>query len=315
MKSEDKDLSKVTVLGSLNVDTILQIPRLPQPGETLAMTDKRNAGGGKGANQAISAARSGAKTSFIGKIGDDENGRMMLSFLKDAGINTDQVTVSGKGTGQAFILLQESGENSIIIFGGANQEIKTQDIENAKNTIESSDFIVTQFETPIEQATKAFKLAKEAGVVTVLNPAPAHKDVDSALFENVDLITPNETEAEILTEIKVVDEITAHEAAARLQELGAKNVIITLGGHGAYYKTATEEKLVKAFKVNAVDTTAAGDTFLGALVSRLKKDFSNLEEAIIYASKASSLAVQKVGAIPSIPTEKQVLAALENDKA
>lgn len=307
-------MNKVIVLGSLNVDTILQIPRLPQPGETLAMSDKRNAGGGKGANQAISAARSGAKTSFIGKIGDDENGKMMLSFLKDAGINTDQVTISGKGTGQAFILLQESGENSIIIFGGANQEIKEKDIQNASETIKNSDFIVTQFETPFDQATNAFRIAKEAGVVTVLNPAPAHKNVDPELLKNVDLITPNETEAEILTEIKVVDEITAHEAASRLQELGAKNVIITLGGKGAFYKTATKEKLVKAFKVDAIDTTAAGDTFLGALVSRLKKDFSNLEESIVYASKASSLAVQKVGAIPSIPTEKQVLAALKNDQ-
>ncbi len=306
-------MNKVTVLGSLNVDTILQIPRLPQPGETLAMSDKRNAGGGKGANQAISAARSGAKTSFIGKIGDDENGRMMLSFLKDAGINTDQVTISGKGTGQAFILLQDSGENSIITFGGANQEIKEKDIENARETIQKSDFIVTQFETPSDQAKNAFKIAKAANVVTVLNPAPAHKNVDPELLKNVDLITPNETEAEILTEIKVVDELTAHEAATRLQELGAKNVIITLGGHGAYYKTPTNEKLVKAFKVNAVDTTAAGDTFLGALVSRLNKDFSNLEESIIYASKASSLAVQKVGAIPSIPTEKQVLAALNEE--
>lgn len=307
-------MNKVTVLGSLNVDTILQIPRLPQPGETLAMTDQRSAGGGKGANQAISAARSGAATSFIGKIGDDENGRMMLSFLKDAGINTEQVTVSSKGTGQAFIMLQESGENSIIIYGGANQEIKDADIENAREMIQSSDFIVTQFETPFDQATHAFKIAKEAGVVTVLNPAPAHKNVDSELLQNVDLITPNETEAEILTEIKVVDQITAHEAATRLQELGAKNVIITLGGKGAYFKTATEEKLVKAFKVHAIDTTAAGDTFLGALVSRLNKDFSNLEESIIYASKASSIAVQKVGAIPSIPTEAQVKAALEAEK-
>ena len=148
----------------------------------------------------------------------------------------------------------------------------------------------------------------------VLNPAPAHKNVDPELLRNVDLITPNETEAEILTEIKVVDQITAHEAATRLQELGAKNVIITLGGKGAYFKTATEEKLVKAFKVHAIDTTAAGDTFLGALVSRLNKDFSNLEESIIYASKASSIAVQKVGAIPSIPTEAQVKAALEAEK-
>lgn len=299
-------MNKVTVLGSLNVDTILQIPRLPQPGETLAMTDKRNAGGGKGANQAIAAARSGADTSFIGKIGDDDNGRMMLSFLKDAGVNTEQVTISSKGTGQAFILLQESGENSIIIYGGANQEIKDNDIEHARSVIQNSDFIVTQFETPFDQATHAFKIAKEAGVVTVLNPAPAHKNVDPELLKNVDLITPNETEAEILTEIKVVDRVTAHEAASRLRELGVKNVIITLGSKGAFFKTATEEKFIKAFKVHAVDTTAAGDAFLGALVSRLAPDFSNFEESIIYASKASSIAVQKVGAIPSIPTEKQV---------
>ena len=142
--------------------------------------------------------------------------------------------------------------------------------------IVNSDFIVTQFETPCVQAIHAFKIAKKAGVTTILNPAPAHENVDSELLQNVDLIVPNETEAEILTEIKVTDELTAHEAASRLQELGTKNVIITLGAKEAYSKTTdNHEKLIKAFKVNAVDTTAAGDTFLGALIYCSSKNRSD----------------------------------------
>lgn len=303
-------VNNVTVLGSLNVDTILRIARLPQPGETMPMSDKNNAGGGKGANQAIAAARCGAETSFIGKVGDDENGKMMLGLLEESGVSTKYVGKSDEGTGQAFILLQDSGENSILIYGGANQTIDDDDIEAARDVICGADFLVTQFETPLHQATRAFRLAKKNGVVTVLNPAPA-RQVEQELLQNTDLITPNETEAEILTGVHVDNPASQHEAAVKLQELGAKNVIITLGSKGAFYRIGEKEGFVPAFKVRAVDTTAAGDTFLGALVSRLDRDFVNIEEAIVFASRASSLAVQKLGAIPSIPSKSEVEAALK----
>ena len=299
--------NKVTVLGSLNVDTILQIKRLPQPGETMLMSNKQNAGGGKGANQAIAAARAGATTAFIGKVGQDENGRMMTGLLNEAQIDTSQITLTDQGTGQAFILLQESGENSILVYGGANQTIEREDILNARLTIEASDFLIAQFETPIEQTLLAFNLAQQAGVTKILNPAPA-QTVPAELLSLVDLLVPNETEAEILTGIKVVDAQSQQAAALKLQSMGVKNVIITLGSQGAYYRCGQKEGLVPAFKVNAVDTTAAGDTFLGSLASQLKKDLSNIEEAILFANKASSLAVQKMGAIPSIPTYAEIKA-------
>ncbi|MEY8662143.1 ribokinase [Ligilactobacillus faecis] len=302
-------VNRVTVLGSLNVDHIMQIKRLPLPGETMTMTDKQIAGGGKGANQAIAAARSGARTAFIGKIGADEQGKLMRTYLEDAKIDTSSVTLADAETGQAFILLQENGENSILVLGGANQALTATDIEAAKPKIKDSDFLITQFETPIEQAIKAFAYAKENGVVTILNPAPA-KRVPKELLENVDLIVLNETETEILTGIKVVEEDTWRAAAEKLAKLGVQNTIITLGSKGAYYKTIEAEGFIKAFKVTAVDTTAAGDTFLGALSSQLDRDLTNIAEAIVFASMASALAVQKIGAIPSIPRLETVNEAL-----
>ena len=298
--------NKVTVLGSLNVDTFRRVPRLPQPWESLKMDDIGVAGGGKGANQAISAARSKSHVTFIGGVGNDVQGEMMLKLLKEDGININNVAKLNEGTGQAFILLQESGENSIVIYGGANQAIKTTVIQNAMNDIKDSDFLVAQFETPLEVTNEAFKLARELNVKTILNPAPA-TDILDELKKNIDLIIPNETEAELLTGIKVVDEDTCSKAADKLIDQGINNVIITLGKQGAYYKTKDGVcELVPAFKVKAIDTTAAGDTFIGALVSKLDTSFSNLREAIIYASKASSLAVQRLGAIPSIPYKDDV---------
>lgn len=302
-------MNKVTVLGSLNVDTILKVQRLPKPGETLQIISKQNAGGGKGANQGIAAARSNAQTSFIGKIGKDENGKMMCEVLRSAGIDITNVTTASSGTGQAFILLQKNGENSILVYGGANQELTAADVQKAKNKIVNSDFLVTQFETPLECAIEGFKIAKNAGVATILNPAPAKK-IPTELMQNVDLITPNETEAELLTGIKVIDEKTQCLAAEKLLEFGAKNVIITLGSKGAFYQTKNERGFVPAFRVDAVDTTAAGDTFLGVLSSQLDKDFSNIKEAIKFANKASALAVQKLGAIPSIPSYKEIKRSL-----
>lgn len=308
---EEFMVNKVTVLGSLNVDNIMQVKRLPLPGETMTMTAKKIAGGGKGANQAIASARSGAQTTFIGKVGADEQGRLMKGYLEEANIDATSVTLSEEETGQAFILLQESGENSILVLGGANQAITNDDIEDAKDKITEADFLITQFETPIEASITAFKHAKENGVVTILNPAPA-KRVPEALLQNVDLIVLNETETELITEVKITTEDSWHNAAAKLEKMGILNVIITLGSKGAYYKTTSAEGFIPAFKVMTVDTTAAGDTFLGALSSQLKKDLSNIEESIVFASMASALAVQKLGAIPSIPEISEVNEALNN---
>ncbi|KZX39658.1 ribokinase [Pediococcus acidilactici] len=300
--------NKVVVLGSLNVDRILQMDRVPEPGETLALNNQDMAGGGKGANQAIAAARSGAQTSFIGRVGADENGKFMLQQLVNSGVTTDLVAVDeDAGTGQAFVMVEKSGENRILIYGGANAQLSATDVKKAQTQIAAADLMVAQLETPVETTQFAFQMAKELGVKTILNPAPAVAKLPAELLKNTDVITPNETEVEILTGIAVTDEAAMLKAAQRLHGLGVATVIITLGSKGVFYDDGVQHGIVPAFKVWAVDTTAAGDTFLGALSSELNPDLSNLKTAIEYGNKASSLAVQKMGAQPSIPTRKDIL--------
>ncbi|GAC46512.1 ribokinase [Pediococcus acidilactici] len=300
--------NKVVVLGSLNVDRILQMDRVPEPGETLALNNQDMAGGGKGANQAIAAARSGAQTSFIGRVGADENGKFMLQQLVNSGVTTDLVAVDeDAGTGQAFVMVEKSGENRILIYGGANAQLSAADVKKAQAQIAAADLMVAQLETPVETTQFAFQMAKELGVKTILNPAPAVAKLPAELLKNTDVITPNETEVEILTGIAVTDEAAMLKAAQRLHDLGVATVIITLGSKGVFYDDGAQHGIVPAFKVQAVDTTAAGDTFLGALSSELNPDLSNLKTAIEYGNKASSLAVQKMGAQPSIPTRKDIL--------
>lgn len=305
-------MNKVTIVGSLNVDTTLRIKRMPLPGETLAAEGKSSAAGGKGANQAVSAARSGAQTAFIGEVGKDNSGQMMLDEMKTNGIDVAGIRENDQvGTGTASILLDENGQNSILIYGGANQQLSPTDVEAAKDKITAADFVVAQFETPQAATLRAFQLAKANGVTTILNPAPAQK-IDPEVLKLTDLIIPNETESAELTGVIITDETSMLISAAKFAQMGVRNLIITVGAKGAFYCTQDGYSFIPAFKVNAVDTTAAGDTFIGALSSQLKPDMSNIEKALVYAQRASSLAVQKMGALPSIPTREQILAASQN---
>lgn len=301
--------NKVTVVGSLNVDTTLRIKRMPLPGETLAAADKTSAAGGKGANQAVAAARSGAQTAFVGQVGTDNGGEMMIKDLQDNGIDTTGIRENDQvGTGSAAILLDEDGQNSILVYGGANQQLSVDDVVAAKQQIAAADFVIAQFETPQSATLKAFQIAKANGVKTILNPAPAQK-IDPALLKLTDLIIPNETESASLTGIIITDETSMLMSAAKYAQMGVRNLIITVGAKGAFYCTQDGYNFVPAFKVNAVDTTAAGDTFIGSLASQLKPDMSNIEKALVYAQRVSSLAVQKMGALPSIPTHDEIIAA------
>ncbi|HIY93600.1 ribokinase [Companilactobacillus sp. HBUAS56275] len=300
--------NKVVVIGSINVDNIMHIDNLPQPGETIKMNSFSKAGGGKGANQAVAAARSQAETSFIGRVGDDSNGKMMLKLLKEDNIDTKHITVVPQAdTGQAYILLQKSGQNSIIYQAGANSLVTSEDVDQAQETIQKSDFVVTEFETPIPAAIAAFEVARAANKVTILNPAPAVKKIPEELLKLTDIITPNETESELISGIKITDEQSLKESAAFYHGLGISCVIITLGSKGSFVSHNGQSEQISAFKVKAVDTTAAGDTFIGALSSELDPDLSNIHDAIVYASQASSLTVQKLGAFPSIPKREAVL--------
>ena len=302
----------VTIVGSLNVDTTMKVKRMPLPGETIAALSKTNAAGGKGANQAVAAARSGAETAFVGQVGDDAGGKMMINDLNDNNVDTTGIHVDDQaGTGSAAILLDESGQNSILVYGGANQQLSVKEVEDARDQI-AADFVIAQFETPQEATLRAFQIAKENGVKTILNPAPAH-EINPDLLKLTDLIIPNETESAALTGIIITDETSMLMSAAKFAQMGVRNLIITVGAKGAFYCTQDGYNFIPAFKVNAVDTTAAGDTFIGSLSSQLKPDMSNIEKAIVYAQRASSLAVQKLGALPSIPTYDEVVAASKNN--
>lgn len=304
-------MKKITVLGSLNADTILHIPHLPQQGETMAMDDASTAPGGKGANQAVAAKRMGGDVNFIGAVGQDVNGQLLLDALKADGVDTTHVAeLEGVATGAAYIMLEADSHNTILILGGANRQVNESNVEVAEDTIKASDVLIAQFETPMVATLNAFKSAKEADVMTVLNPAPATKDIPAELFAVTDLVVPNETEAEIITGIPVTDDLSMESAAKRLQEMGAKNVIITVGERGSYFYMADGENgFVPALKVKAVDTTAAGDTFIGALTTKLDADMRNVEEAVRFANAAAAITVQGAGAQPSIPTLDQVNAS------
>lgn len=306
-------VNHVVVLGSINVDTTYHVNRFPQPGETIAAQSKSSAPGGKGANQAVAAARSGAQTAFVGAVGSDNEGQYMLEALKENDIDTSHINIDKyHGTGSAAITLDANGQNDIMVYGGANQAMQPGEFGDLSELLTHTDFLIAQFETPQAVALDLFKQAKEQGVTTVLNPAPAH-EIMPELLQYTDVIAPNETECALLTGIELTDENSMLKSADYFRERGVKHLLITLGDRGVFYSTPDDHGLVPAFKVKAVDTTAAGDTFIGALCSQLEKDLANVEDSLRYAQRASSLTVQRMGAMPSIPTGEDVKAALKQE--
>lgn len=307
----------VCILGSINMDLVLRVNRLVKPGETILSKDFKKVSGGKGANQAVAAKRLGANVSFIGMVGADDNGFEILKAFKEDKIDVSHIKVSNNDpTGMAIITVDDDGRNSIVVVPGANMKIDNTSIEEAKDVIKDSKLLIAQFETSIEATIKAFKVAKENGVITILNPAPA-RNIPEELLKLTDIIAPNETEVFELTDIKVDDNDKIREAADKLIEKGVKFVIITLGERGAALASQERLTIVPAYKVKAVDTTAAGDSFIGALATKLQNkkevDFENMEEAIKFANKVSSIVVQKQGAQPSLPYLDEVLKAYKEE--
>ncbi|HDC5539541.1 TPA: ribokinase, partial [Staphylococcus aureus] len=256
--------------------------------------------------QAIATARMQADTTFITKIGTDGVADFILEDFKAAHIDTSFIikTTEAK-TGQAFITVNAEGQNTIYVYGGANMTMTPEDVINAKDAIINADFVVAQLEVPIPAIISTFEIAKAHGVTTVLNPAPA-KALPNELLSLIDIIVPNETEAELLSGIKVTNEQSMKDNANYFLSLGIKTVLITLGKQGTYFATKNQSQHIEAYKVNAIDTTAAGDTFIGAFVSHLNKSQDNLADAIDFGNKASSLTVQKHGAQASIPLLEEV---------
>lgn len=306
-------MHKLTVLGSINADHVIQVPHFPQPGETLSGQNYHIVYGGKGANQAVAAARLGAKVDFIACIGEDKIGLEMKQAFQKDGINTDSIaTIQGETTGIAMIQVADSGENSIVISAGANAHLTTDIVDKFKQKILDTDALLMQLETPLDAIIYATKIAKQAGKHTVLNPAPA-KALPDELLAQLTMITPNETEAEVLTGIKVVDEQSAAQAAAVFHQKGVAIVLITLGAKGVFISHNALQKIIPGFRVQAKDTTAAGDTFNGALVTALLEQKSQ-EEAIQFAHAAAAISVTRFGAQTSIPSRQETLDFLANIK-
>jgi ribokinase len=298
-------MRQLTVLGSVNADHVVKVDHFPRPGETLHGQSYAVIAGGKGANQAVAAARLGANVHFIASVGDDNFGINIRKAFAQDGINIDSVMVEkNTPTGIAMIQVAANGENSICISAEANALLTPQRIKPHISKIESADMLLLQLEVPIETVEFAAKLAHAAGTTVVLNPAPA-KPLSDKLLALVDIITPNETEAEVLTGIVVSDNESAQLAANVLHQKGVDTVLITLGSKGVWLSHAGENKQILGYKVNAVDTTAAGDTFNGALLTALLEE-RTLDDAIKFAHAAAALTVMAEGAQSSIPYRKQV---------
>lgn len=296
--------NKIIVIGSSNTDMVVKSPSLPKPGETiLGGTFLMNAGG-KGANQAVAAARLGGDVTFVAKVGNDIFGKKSIEGFIQENINTDFVFVDEEApSGTALIMVNEEGENCIVVAPGANARLLPADIEQVKDISEAA-IILMQLEIPIETISTVIEIANASKRRVIINPAPAQK-LAGELLNGLFLITPNETEAKLLTGVHVEDEATASKAADIFLSKSVQNVIITLGKQGAYFKNSQTQFMTEAPVVKAMDTTAAGDTFSGAIAVAITEDM-DWKQAIEFAVKAASISVTRMGAQSSVPYRNEI---------
>ena len=301
----------IVVIGSSNTDMIIKTARIPRPGETVLGGDFSIAPGGKGANQAVSAARAGGQVIFIARVGEDMFGEKAVDgFIGDT-INIDYIIKDTNApSGVALIFVDEQGENSIAVASGANAHVSPADVHAAQDIIASAGIVLMQLEIPIETVETAAELASSNGVEVILNPAPAQPLGDD-LLKNVSILTPNETEAELLTGIKVEEEEGAANAASELIAKGVKTVLITLGARGVYVAAPEYKGIIPAYSVDTiVDTTAAGDVFNGVLAVSLAEN-KTLPEAVRFSNAAAALSVTKLGAQTSAPYRHEIESFME----
>ncbi len=301
----------IYVLGSINMDMVARVPHMPVGGETLTADKYYVNPGGKGANQAVAIAKLGGKVAMIGKVGSDETGDALKNNLKAMGVDESMVTRADVPSGIAMIIV-EGGENRIILYKGANHSVTKADVDEGLKNAKPGDALVMQLEIPLETVTYAAAVAKQKGMLVLLNPAPA-VPLGEELLKNVDIIAPNETETEILTGVGLDSDVHIALAVKKLYQLGVKRVIITMGSRGSIVAAGQTITPVEPRKVKAVDTTSAGDTFVGATVLRYL-DGDTLEDAARFASVASSITVTREGAAQSIPTLEEVKKVIESEK-
>lgn len=292
----------ILVAGSLNADLVVRTPRFPQPGETISGEDLHVIPGGKGANQAVAAARHGAQVAMLGRVGQDNFGDFLLENLKSNGVDTKYVRRDEAATGTAIIVVDSSGQNSIVLSPGANGQVTEQDMQDAS----FSDFklLLLQLEIPIPAVVAAARRAREKGLGVILNPAPA-RELPEELIALTDYLIPNESELGLLSGMEVRDIASAELAARSLLERGVGTIIVTLGSKGALIVTGEQVTHVESFTVDVVDTTAAGDSFIGGFAYKLLES-DDLPEAVRYGCACGALAVTKFGAQPSLPTKEEV---------
>jgi ribokinase len=297
-------MKKIIVVGSANTDMVVKIDKHPLPGETRLGGDFFMNPGGKGANQAVAAARLGGNVAFVAKVGNDIFGKQTLDGLTNEQIDTSHVFIDETApSGTALIIVNAEGENSIVVASGANAKLSVDDV-NSIADLANAAFILMQLETPIETISAVIHVAKKNGIHVILNPAPA-QHLSNTILDGLFLLVPNESEASILTGISVTDLVTASVAADLLLQKGVRHVIITLGKQGAYFKSSSKELLVPAPIVTAIDTTAAGDTFCGAITVALSEG-KDWEDAIRFAIAAASLSVTRMGAQASVPFRNEI---------
>ncbi len=305
--------NSIVVVGSSNTDLIIKMERIPKSGETVLGGEFARAAGGKGANQAVGAARAGGAVSFIGRIGRDNFGEIALAGLSGDGINVDYVVRDDtQPSGVAFIFVGKQGENSIAVASGANAKFSPADVRQGRKVFKDAAVVLLQLEVPLKTVAAAAKLAAAAGAKVILNPAPA-QPLPASLLKDIFLLTPNETEAEMLTGIAVDNEAGATKAADKLLACGVQNVIITMGSRGAFVAGEGVRQLVPARKMKAVDTTAAGDIFNGTLAVALAESRSLLD-AVHFASAAAAISVTRFGAQPSAPLRAEIETLLAKGK-
>ena len=296
---------KIVVVGSSNTDLIVKADRIPRPGETILGGAFHTAAGGKGTNQAVAAARAGGEVAFVARIGADVFGERAIAGFAADRIDVSHVVQDMKTpSGVALIVVSREGENSIAVASGANARLSPADVRRAASKIKTAKAVLLQLEIPLSAVNAAAEIAAKNKVRVILNPAPAQR-LDDDLLRHVDVLTPNEIEAEILTGVVIRGKKDMDEAAARLLHRGVKAVLITLGAKGVYVADASGRELIPAFKVKVVDTTAAGDVFNGALAVALAEG-RGLHDAARFASAAAALSVTKLGAQPSAPARSAI---------
>lgn len=286
------------------MDLVVKTDEIPKVGETLLGNELLQIPGGKGANQGVAIAKLNNSVNFLGKIGNDAFGEELLKSMEASGVNIEHIEKAEDSTGIAVINVDKEGNNNIIVIPGANSRVDNEYLKRHYAAFEQADIVVFQLEIPLETVKEGLKISKELGKITILNPAPA-QELDDEIISNIDILIPNEHELERISKVIIKDENSMLQAAKVLLNKGIKQIIVTLGSKGVLYINQNEHKFFKSYKVNVVDTTAAGDSFIGGFTSSYIED-KNIERAIEMGQKTAALSIQKVGAQSSLPTRKEV---------